>query len=116
MRGCLALTPLKPILSREGASKGTSAARRQSGSEAIRIFTEAVRRLLVSRVATTGVWADTPSLYALARALKVQLRVYSFVPTANLWKLYIIGDVPTPNKGRDGKAKKGSQPSVSALA
>ena len=65
-----------------------------------------------TRVATTGVWADTPSLYALARALKVQLRVYSFAPTANLWKLYIIGDVPTPNKGRDGKAKKGSQPSV----
>ena len=75
-----------------------------------------MRRLLVSRVATTGVWADTPSLYALARALKVQLRVYSFAPTANLWKLYIIGDVPTPNKGRDGKAKKGSRPSVSALA
>ena len=65
-----------------------------------------------TRVATTGVWADTPSLYALAKALKVQLRVYSFAPAANLWKLYIIGDAPTPKKNRDGKLKKGAQPSV----
>ena len=47
-------------------------------------------------VATSGTYADTCSLYALAQALRVQLRVWMLDPKTGSWRLFLVGNAPSP--------------------
>ena len=62
---------------------------------------------LATALSTQGTWADTPSLYALSKALKIQLRIFAFCNTSNLWRQYVVGDSPSspPPKKQKPNAK-----------
>ena len=67
--------------------------------------------MLATKIARSGTWADSISLFALAHKIGVLLRIWAFDKNQQVWKLYLVG--PEPEGATTKKQKKtGSHPTV----